>query len=183
MKALFTVIVAAFVLGACQTMKSAPPASMEALEYRDIQGEAQKQQTELAITGVKINAESRGIVEGIKELEKDMVSTPEGSLWLPQIQELRGRAEGLRGEAEKLNIQLEAERETNGRLTAQFNAYEAAQEKAISERDTEIAVLRVKNGKVKGQRNTLLAIVITAVSIIILYLIFTILRRLKIIPF
>jgi hypothetical protein len=131
MKSLFTVIVATFVLGACQTMKSTPPASMEALEYRDIQGEAQKQQTDLAITGVKIEVESLGIVENIKELEKDMVSVPEGSIWLPQIQELRGRAEGLRGEAEKLNVQLEAERETNGRLTAKFNAYESAQDRAI----------------------------------------------------
>jgi hypothetical protein len=183
MKALFAVIIAALVLGACQTMRAAPPASVEALEYRDVQGEIQKQQADLAITGVKIKTESRGIVEEIMELEKDMVPTSEGSVWLPRIQELQFRAEGLQREAEKLNIQLESERETSGMLTAKFNAYEAAQNKALSERDTEITSLKVENKKVKGQRNTLLGIVITAISVIVLYLVFTILRRLKIIPF
>jgi hypothetical protein len=182
MKALLAAIVAALTFGACQTMQAAPQASMEALEYREIQGEIQRQQADLAITGVKIEAESRGIVEGLKELEKDMVSAPEAGPWLPQIQELSNRAEGLQGEAEKINVQLEAERETNRLQNAKFNAYEAAQDKAMSERDTEIAALKVENKKVAGQRNTLLAIVITAVSVIVLYLVFTILRRLKIIP-
>jgi hypothetical protein len=165
----------------CTTMGAVAPAP-EALEYRDVQGEIQKQQADLAITGVKIETESRGIVEDIMELEKAMVSTPEGSLWLPRTQELQVRAEGLQGEAEKLNIQLESEREINGRLTAEFNTYEAAQNKALSERDTEIISLKVENKKVKGQRNTLLGIVITAISVIVLYLGFTILRRLKNIP-
>jgi hypothetical protein len=182
MKALFAVIVAALTFGACQTMRAAPSASLEALEYREIQGEIQRQQADLAITGVKIEAESRGLVEGLKELEKDMVSAPEAGPWLLQIQELRGRAEGLQDEAAKLNIQLEAERETNRLQNAKFNAYEAAQDRAVSERDTEIAALKAGNKKITGQRNTLLAIVITAVSVIVLYLAFTILRRLKIIP-
>jgi hypothetical protein len=182
MKALFAVIVAALTFGACQTMRAAPPASLEALEYRKIQGEIQKQQADLAITGVKIEAESRGLVEGLKELEKDMVSAPEGNLWLPQIQALGNRAEGLQEEAAKLNIQLESERETNRLQNAKFNAYEAAQDRAISERDTEIATLKVENKKVTGQRNTLLAIVITAVVVVAAGIIVTVLRRLKIIP-
>ncbi|MDR1901756.1 MAG: hypothetical protein LBQ88_05665 [Treponema sp.] len=183
MKALFIVILAALALVACQTTQAAPPASVEAQKYRAIQGEIQKQQADLAITGVKIEAESRGIVEGLKELEKDMVSVPEGNLWLPQIQALGNRAEGLRGEAEKLNVQLESEREINRRQAEKFNTYEASQARAMSERDTKIAILEVENKKGKGKRNTLLAIVITAITIIVLYLVFKILRALRIVPF
>jgi predicted nucleic acid-binding Zn-ribbon protein len=156
---------------------------VEALEYRDVQEEMQKQQADIAITDVKIETESRRIVDGIKELEKDMVYAPEGTLWLPQIQELRDRAEVLQGEAEKLNVQLETERETNERLIAKFNAYESSRDRVMSEWDTDIVVLKVENGKVKRKRNTLFASIITAVSVIVLYLVFTILRRLKIIPF
>jgi hypothetical protein len=164
-------------------MRSAPPPSAEALEYREIQSEIQKQQADLALTGVKIENESRGLVEGLKELEKDMVSTPEaGTIWLSQVQALGNRAEELRREAENLNIQLGAERETNGMLNVKFNAYEAAQDRAISERDTEIAALKVENGTVKGQRNTLLAIVITAGVVVAAGIIVSVLRRLKIIP-
>jgi hypothetical protein len=163
-------------------MSAAPPASLEALEYREIQSGIQKQQADLAVTGVKIEEASRVLVEGLKELEQDMVSAPEAGPWLPQIQELRSRAEGLQGEAAKLNVQLEAEREINGRLTTKFNDYEAAQDRAVSERDTEIAVLKVENKKVTGQRNTLLAVVITAGVVVAAGIIVTVLRRLKIIP-
>jgi uncharacterized small protein (DUF1192 family) len=155
----------------------------ETMKYRDILEQVQDQHVDIAITGVKIETESRGIVEDIKELEEDMVSVPEGSLWLPQVQELHDRAAGLQEEAEKMNIQLEVERKTNGMLTEEFNAFEAAHYKAVSERDTEITILKIENSKVKGQRNTLFAIVITAVLVIVLYLVFTILKRLKIIPF
>jgi hypothetical protein len=170
-------------------MRAAPPPNETASEYRDIQGEIQRQQTDLAITGVKVEEESRGMVGDIENLETSISSAApdygetDRLNWLRQVQDLRKRAEGHQADAEKMNRQLAEEREAYSKLSHKFDEYEAVQDNALSERDTENAQLWVENKAVKGQRNTLLAIVITAVSAIVLIIAVKILRVLKVIPF
>jgi chromosome segregation ATPase len=160
-----------------------------ASEYRDIQNDLQRQQTDIAITGVKVEAESRGIAGDIAKLEESLsTGAPDyGETdrlnWLRQVQDLRERAEGHQADAEKMNRQLSEEREAYSKLTHKFDNYETAQDKALSERDTENAQLRVENKAVRGQRNTLLAIVITAIMGIVLIIAVKVLRALKVIPF
>jgi outer membrane murein-binding lipoprotein Lpp len=182
------VILAAIWLAGCSTMKPVSLSIPETKEYREIQGEIQKQQADLAVTGAVIEQGSKGIVEGLTELEKEIstasidTGNDERASWLAQVQTLKGKAESLQTDAETLNRQLAQERDTNSRLNAEFNQYEIAQIKASAEKDTEIRDLQVENKKVKGQRNTLLGIVITAGIIIVLGIVLTVLRRLKIIP-
>jgi hypothetical protein len=52
----------------------------------------------------------------------------------------------------------------------------------LSEKDTEIAGLKVENKKIKGQRNTLLAIVITAVLVIVIFIVVKVLRTFRVVP-
>jgi hypothetical protein len=64
-----------------------------------------------------------------------------------------------------------------------FNEYESAMTGRLSDRDTENAELREEVRDIKGQRNTLLAIVITAASVALLLAAFKILRFFKVLPF
>ena len=179
---LFFGTLAAFMTG-CQTMKATPAPSETAMEYRGLQEELQARQTETAITGVRIEAGSREIVAGLDALESAMVAAPESGVdWLPPVQALKVRAGELQGEAETLNRQLAGERENNGRLGAKFNDYEAATIRDLAVKEGEINTLRVENKKLSGQRNTLLAIVITAVSIIVIFIAIKLLRALRILP-
>jgi hypothetical protein len=81
-----------------------------------------------------------------------------------------------------MNRMLAEEGETNARLVRKFNEYEAVQGKALSERDREIALLKEENRAVKGQRNTFLAILVTAGVVVVLFILFKVLRAVKIIP-
>jgi hypothetical protein len=85
-------------------------------------------------------------------------------------------------QVETLNAQLTQERETTSEQNTKFNEYEKKQNELISEMDGEITDLKIENKEVKGQRNTLLGIVITAISIIAIFLVVKILRALRIIP-
>jgi hypothetical protein len=169
-------------------MKSIPPPSETASDYRDIQADLQRQQTDIAITGVKVEEESQEIVGDIAKLEESISAAPDyGEIdrlnWLRQVQELRGRAEGHQADTKKLNRQLAQERETNTALTSKFNQYETTQNNKASEMTAEIAALKVDNKKIKGERNTLLAIVITAITVIVLIIAVKVLRAIKVIPF
>jgi len=106
-----------------------------------------------------------------KSYETDRLS------WLSQVQKSQMESDGLKVLSGSLNSQLSAERETVKNLTLSFNAYEADQFQRMSQKDTEISRLKTENEKLKGR--VPLAIIITIVSIIGLYLVFTILRRLK----
>jgi hypothetical protein len=53
----------------------------------------------------------------------------------------------------------------------------------LAVRDTENAELRETVKVVKGQRNTLLGIVITAISAIVIFVLFKVLRFFKVLPF
>jgi hypothetical protein len=178
---LYLFILAAFLMG-CKTMKATPAPSEAAMEYRAIQEELHTRQTETAITGVKIEDGSREIVAGLDALETAMAAVPEADPLLPQVQALRVRAGELQGEAVTLNRQLAAERENSSRLEAKYNDYESIQVNEMALKDTKINTLEVENKKITGQRNTLLAIVITAITVIVLIIAVKVLRAMRIIP-
>jgi hypothetical protein len=106
----------------------------------------------------------------------------DGGEILIKVRGLRAAAEDHQVEAEKLNILLARERENGGKLSEQFNEYEQTALARLSQKDTEIAGLKVENKKVKGQRNTLLAVGITAVSAIVIFVTVKVLRVLRVLP-
>jgi chromosome segregation ATPase len=167
----------------CKTIGVAVAPSSEAFEYREIQGDLLQKQADLAITGSKIEAESKQLSEGLEKIETALTSFESGgSNLLPQVQALRAVAEKHERSAEMLNIQLAEEREINRELSKKFDEYDVAQNKALSEMAGNIASLEVENRRLKGQRNTLLAVVITAVSIIVIIIAVKVLRAMRIIP-
>jgi hypothetical protein len=167
----------------CETTRGAATPSQEAFEYREIQGEIQRQQADLAVTGEKIREGARGVVEGITDLETAIAGAPDSAgILLPKVRSVRIEAESLQMQVEPLNVQLAQERETTSEQNTKFNEYEKKQNELIAEMDGEINALKIKNKEVKGQRNTLLAIVITAISIIVIFLVIKVLRALRIIP-
>jgi predicted RNase H-like nuclease (RuvC/YqgF family) len=183
MKFFLVVLAAALALNSCASMRAAPPPVETAIEYREIQGEIGRQQTDLAVTGEKIEHEARGIVEGIVALETSLAAPDyDRELLVDQAHALRVRAEGMEAETENLNRQLAAEREASAQLDRKFNEYEKETNIELSNRDTEINRLTVDNAKERGRGNTWMAIVITAVSIVVLYIVIKVLRALRIIP-
>ncbi|MDR2742348.1 MAG: hypothetical protein LBB98_09380 [Treponema sp.] len=76
MKAVVLALSAAILIGCASTRAAVPPPSESAGEYREIQGEIQKQQTDLAITGEKLKEGTKGIVEGITNLEAAIPASP-----------------------------------------------------------------------------------------------------------
>jgi hypothetical protein len=65
-RALVTAAATTLLIGGCTTMRPAVTPAPEAIEYRQTQVEIQQQQTELAVTGVKIEEGSRDIIQGIE---------------------------------------------------------------------------------------------------------------------
>jgi uncharacterized protein (DUF3084 family) len=127
-------------------------------------------------------------VQNIEEYRKN--TEAEKQDWLSQASELKTqaarlneRAVNLRAESENSNQLLRQERETNQKLRISFNEYEAATFQTISQRDTRISALEAENEKLAGQRNTLLAVVVTAVSVIVLFVAFKVFRFFKALPF
>jgi hypothetical protein len=178
------VILAALCCGGCKTAGAAMAPVELAGEYRDIEREIQRGQTELAVTGERIGEGSRDIAEGLAALETSIAAATEGNGGeiLIKVRGLRAAAEDHQAETEKLNILLARERENSGKLSEQFNEYEQSALARLSQKDGEIAGLKVENKKVKGQRNTLLAVVITAVSAIVIFVIVKVLRDFHVIP-
>jgi hypothetical protein len=172
--------------GGCKSAGAAPEPIGLAGEYRDIEREIQRGQAELAVTGERIGEGSRDIAEGLAALEASIAAAPEGGdreRLLAQVQGLRVMAADHQAEAERLNVQLAQERENSNRLGEKFNEYDQSALALLSAKDTEIAGLKVENKKVKGQRNTLLAIVITAVLAIVVFIAVKVLRAFRALPF
>jgi hypothetical protein len=178
----FLILLAFMALNGCVSTKSSPPPP-GAIEYREVQEKIQQKQTELAITGVKIEGDSREIVEGITAVESTLAAPEyDRAVLANQIHDLRVIAEKHQADTETLNRQLAEEREAGSRLGEIFNEREEEWQKAVSERETAITSLKVENKKVAGQRNTLLAIVLTAFGVILIIIVVKVLRALKIIP-
>ncbi|GMO52019.1 MAG: hypothetical protein Pg6C_17230 [Treponemataceae bacterium] len=178
------IILAAMCCGGCKTAGAAPETPGLAGEYRDIERKIQRGQAELAITGERIGEGSRDIAEGLAALETFIAAAPEGDGGeiLIKVRGLRATAEDHQAETEKLNVLLARERENSGKLSEQFNEYEQSALARLSQKDGEIADLREEKKKLAVQRNTLLAIVITAVSAIVIFVIVKVLRAFHVIP-
>jgi hypothetical protein len=176
------VLIAAAWLAGCTTMRSAAPPAPGALEYRETQAEIRQQQTEIAVAGSRIEDSGRGIVDGLEALETAL-EAPEidrGQV-ISQVREVRIIAEDHQAEIENLNLMLAQERDATRRQGEIFDQREEAWQRALSDREAENAALRVENKAVKGQRNTLLAILITAGGLVVLFIVARALRRAKII--
>lgn len=167
----------------CKTTRGTADPSREAFEYREIHEEIQSQQTHIAIAGERIEVGAKNIVEGLADLENVIADVPDNAeTILPKVQSLKAEAESLQMQVEALNIQLFQERKITGEQNTKFNEYERKQNELIAEMNGEITALKINNKEVKGQRNTLLAIIITAASVILLFIVIKILRKIKIIP-
>jgi PBP1b-binding outer membrane lipoprotein LpoB len=188
MKRYILVIFSAFLLVACaSTGTVVPPPSESAGEYRDLQGELYQQQTDIAVAGQKIEDQGRGLVEDLTRLEEAIAASPDAGevdriYWLSQVQSARAEAEVNQADIENLNRQLAVERETVKRQYQKFNEYETAMTGELSAKGTENSRLREEVKTVKGQRNTLLAIVITAGVVILCFVVFKVLRFFRVIP-
>jgi chromosome segregation ATPase len=184
-------IIGCFIVGlccGCASTRAAASPNESAGEYRELQGELHRQQADLAVAGQKIEDQGRGLVEGLTRLEAAIAAAPEAGeterlYWLSQARAARADAEVHQADIEDLNRQLAAERETVKKQDQKFNRYEAEMTKRLSDKDTENAQLREENEAVKGQRNTLLAIMITAGSVILILVVFKVLRLFKVLPF
>jgi hypothetical protein len=181
-------IVLAVWLGGCTTVRPVVSPVPGAAAYREAQAELRQQQTELAITGAKIEAESRGIAGDIVMLEESIAAAPpdfgeaDRLAWFSQAQALRERAEGHQAETEKLNRQLAGERETARRQGELFDKQEETWQRALSEREAENTALRVEGKKIAGQRNRALAIAIALAAAWVIFMVYKVCRFFKIIP-
>jgi PBP1b-binding outer membrane lipoprotein LpoB len=189
MKRYIPVIFAALLLAGCVSTRAAvPPPGESAGEYRELQGELYRQQADIAVAGQKIEDQGRGLVEDLTRLEEAMSTAPDAGeterlYWLSQVQAARAGAGVHQADIENLNRKLAEERETVRKQNQKFTDYETEMTRNLSDRDTEISLLREENKAVKGQRNTFLAILITAGVVIVLFAGIKFLRVIKIIPF
>jgi hypothetical protein len=189
MRCFLVLLISLLFFSGCTTTPAVPPPEQTAAEYREIQDNITRKQTDLAVTGTAIEQESKGIVQDIANLQTTLTAvTPENweeekQYLSVQVSNLQSRAIAQQERAETLNKQLAGEREENGKLNRKFNEYEFAHNQAISDKDKEITRLEVENKAVKGQRNTLLAIIIAIAILFITMVTVKVLRFFKVLPF
>jgi chromosome segregation ATPase len=174
---------AALWMGACTTLRPAAPPIPDASEYREVRAEINQQQTELAVTGERIEEGSRTLLEGLEALETALADPNyDQEKAAVQVKELRSTAEEHQAETERINRLLAEERETTRRQGEIFDRREEAWQQAVSDREAENAALRVENKKFAGQRNLYLAILIAVCLGVLGCIAFRVMRVLRIIP-
>jgi hypothetical protein len=177
------IIFSAFLLAACaSTGAVVPPPIERAGEYQELQGELYQQQADIAVAGQKIEDQGRGLVDDLTRLEEVIAAAPDAGEAGHLVQAVRVKAEDHVADIERLNQQLAVERETVKRQDQKFNEYETAMTGELSAKGTENSRLREEVKTVKGQRNTLLAIVSTAGVVILCFVVFKVLRFFRVIP-
>jgi predicted nucleic acid-binding Zn-ribbon protein len=181
MKRYVPIVFSASLLASCASTWAAVPPS--AGNYRAAQGELRRQQADIAAAGQKIEDHGRALVDDLTLLEEAISAAPDAGEAGRLVLAARAKAEDHAADIENLNRQLAAERETVIKQDQKFDEYEAAMTGRLSARDTENAELREEIKEIKGQRNTLLAIVITAASAALLFAASRILRFFKVLPF
>jgi hypothetical protein len=172
------------------------PAFTDDAVYRGIEREADRNSTDLAVTGAAIAADTDRIeghaVRVVSELDgleaaidgSSLGDAEKGPLLLraamaqAEAAAMADDAAALRKDAALLNGQLAEEREINTALSQEHDRREAA----AAEIKEDLAVAREKLAKVSGQRN--LAVVIAAVLAlaIIGHIVIRVLRFLRVIP-
>ena len=110
-------------------------------------------------------------------------SEKEKALWLSQVQRLNCEANILHQESANLNSLLSQARERNRQLEKSFNGYEAAASLTISQQSMQISELKTKNEKQAGQIRMFWIIVITTGAAVLFFIVFKVLRILKVKPF
>ena len=110
-------------------------------------------------------------------------SEQEKQNWLSQAQALSMRAARLETESANLNQQLAGQRKKNQTLEQSYNELEAAAFQTISQKNIQIQTLEMKDEKQAWQIRTFWAIVITAGTIFLLFIVFKVLRFFKALPF
>jgi chromosome segregation ATPase len=172
------------------------PAFTDDTAYRTIERDAQRVETELAITGTDIAAGVERIDSRAERVKSELDSLgaaiggsdlgdAEKSALLRQVavaQEetaaLRGEADTLRTDTMRLNEQLVEQRQINAALSAEHNRREAA---AAAVR-IELADTKEELAGAKGQRNLYLAILIAICIGVLAYIAFRVLRLFRVIP-
>jgi hypothetical protein len=171
----------------CSSVKTVPAVSESSKDYRNLQGALYQQQTEIAVAGQKIENQSLSLIKDLTDLEKEIASSSNAGEadrlhWLAQVRTARIDAETHQATIKNLNQQLAAEREIVKNQSQTFNEYEATMTTLLSDKTKENTQLRVENKTIKGQRNTLLGAILTAVSLVAIFLVIKFLKRTKHIP-
>jgi hypothetical protein len=135
------IILFAVVFTSCTTIKNEP--NKTALNLLE-------QQTEIAVTGIKIEEKSLNIFEDLTALE-----------YIEEVKPIAIKAENLYNDIIHLNALLEAERDTANDLIIKMEELTIDNQK-----------LNIFNEKLKGQRNVLLVITAALVIIIAGYIVF-----------
>jgi PBP1b-binding outer membrane lipoprotein LpoB len=184
MKWYIPIFFAALLFAGCVSTRAVVPSPGESAgEYRELQGELYQQQADIAVAGQKIEDQGRGLVDDLTRLEEVIAAAPDAGEAGHLVQVVRVKAEDHVADIERLNQQLVVERETVKKQDQKFNDYEIEMVKMLSDKDTENVQLREENEAVRGQRNTFLAIIITAGSVILIFVVFKVLRFFKVLPF
>jgi chromosome segregation ATPase len=164
--------------------------------YRAIEREADRNSSDLAVTGSAIAAGVERLDEQTGRVKSELDSlevaiggsgleTPEKETLLQYVAAAQGETAALsrevtalREDAGRLNEQLAEEREINAALSEEHDRREAAG----AAREKELEGTKGKLAKVKGQRNLYLAILIAVCIGILAYIAFRVLRFFRIIP-
>jgi hypothetical protein len=154
-----------------------------ALEYREVQAEIRQRQTEIAVTGSRIEESGQGILGGLEDIETALEAPDfDWERIITQVRDVRVMAGNHQAEIENLNIMLAGERETTRRQEELFDKREEEWQRVASERDAENAALKVDNKKIAGQRNVVLVIAISLAAAWAVFIAYKVCRFLKIIP-
>ena len=170
------------------------PVFTDGTAYRAIEREADRNSAELAVTGAGIAAGVERIdgyaERGVSELDNlgtaiDGSSLAEKNALLRQVATARecmvamsGEIGILRKDTGRLNAQLAEQRDINVALLAEQDRLEAA----AAAVQIELGDMKEELAKVKGQRSTFSSILITAGVAVVLFIVFKVLRAIKIIP-
>ena len=169
------------------------PVFTDGTAYRAIEREADRNSAELAVTGAgiaagveRIDGYAERVVSELDNLGTaiDGSSLAEKNALLRQVATARegmvamsGEIGILRKDTGRLNAQLAEQRDINVALSAEHDRLEAAAAVQI-----ELGDMKEELAKVKGQRSTFSAILITAGVAVVLFIVFKVLRAIKIIP-
>jgi hypothetical protein len=190
---LFFIVLIGFICGLYIGCHSGPV--FTDTSYRAIERDADRNSADLAVIGADIAARVDRI-EGQAERVKtglDNFEAAIGGSGLPDVEKgvlfyqvaivrnentaLHGEVNVLREDVGRLNKQLAEEREIRAALSKKHDRMEAAAATA----QIELGDTKEKFAKAKGQRNTFLAILITAGVGVVFFIVFKALRALKII--
>jgi hypothetical protein len=166
------------------------PSFRDDTAYRAIERESDRNSAGLAVTGAgiaagveRVDGHAERVQTSLENLttmiDNSGLEDAEKSALLRQAVVAQEEAAALRGEVGilredtgRLNAQLAEQREISAALSAEHDKQEAA----ASAVRIELEATKEELAEVKGQRNTFLAILITAGVVVVLFIVFKVLR-------